>query len=82
MAVKRATKKAVKRGSLNRLGMVRSLIEKCAAEMEGRKPTKLLLSEFVRLLALERDLAGENEAVREIKVTWVEPSGTESSKSE
>lgn len=71
-----------KRGSLNRLPMVRSLIAKCAAEMEEAKPTKSLLSEFVRLLALEKELAGENEAVREIKVTWVEPVATELSKSE
>ncbi len=51
------TKPAAKRGSLNRLPMVRSLIEKCAAEMESEKPTKSLVSEFVRLLALEKELA-------------------------
>jgi hypothetical protein len=63
----------------NRLSLVRSLIEKWAAELEKKNATKTGVVELVRLLALEKELtASKQEQVREIRVTWVEPTTTES----
>ena len=66
----------------NRLSIVRSLIEKWAAELEKETATKTGVTELARLLALERELtASKQEQVREIRVTWVEPETTESKRS-
>ena len=63
----------------NRLSFVRSLIEKWAAELEKETASKTGVAELVRLLALEKELtASKQEQVREIRVTWVEPTVTES----
>ena len=63
----------------NRLSLVRSLIEKWAAELEKETASKTGVAELVRLLALEKELtASKQEQVREIRVTWVEPTITES----
>ncbi len=65
----------------SRLVLVRKLIEKLGNDLEA-KVTKTGVAELVRLLALEKELGGGQDTVREIKVTWIEPIATESSKSE
>jgi hypothetical protein len=63
----------------NRLPLVRSLIEKWAGKMETEGASKTGVAELVRLLVLEKELTASNqEQVREIRVTWVEPRTTES----
>ena len=66
---------------LDRLSLVRSLITKWSQTLEGDL-SKSGVAELIRLLGLERELSATGETVREIKVTWVEPTATESSKSE
>jgi len=68
----------------DRLALVRNLIEAFAKELEGkqRKQRTSGVAELARLLALEKELSESTEAVREIKVTWVESGPAESSKSE
>lgn len=62
----------------NRLSIVRSLIEKWAADLE-KKPTKTGIAELAKLLTLERELSvKKQDEIREVKVTWVEPKATES----
>ncbi len=68
-------------GHKSRLSMVRALIETWSKELEQHK-TKSGVAELIRLLTLEKELSVTNQAVREIKVSWVEPKATESSKSE
>ena len=68
-------------GNGTRLSMVRDLIEKWSQEL-AKKTTKSGVAELIRLLALEKELSASNQAIREIKVSWVEPETTESSKSE
>ena len=65
----------------DRLTMVRKLIVKWATDIQAANG-KPGVAELTRLLALEKELSEGRETVREIKVTWVEPSPTESSKSE
>ena len=64
---------------VKKLWMVRKLIRQCFDEATSSKSG---VAELIRLIALERELADETESIREIKVTWVEPSKTAPSKSE
>ncbi len=57
----------------DRLTLVRKLIAKWGNELE-REQTKTGVAELIRLLVLEKELASSNETIREIKVTWVEPT--------
>jgi hypothetical protein len=66
---------------LSRLSMVRLLIDKWSQELTD-KPTKPGVAELVKLLTLEKELSASKETIREIRVTWVEPKITESSKSQ
>ena len=65
----------------DRLALVRELILKLADDLK-RDTTKSRVAELARLLTLEKELSEGTEAVREIKVTWVESGPAESSKSE
>ena len=65
----------------DRLSLVRSLIEKWSTKIEA-DVSKAGVTELIRLLSLEKELSETTETVREIKVTWVEPTETESSTSE
>lgn len=58
---------------INRLRLVRQMIRRCVAQMQGKDAMKGGVAELVRLLSLERELADEAESIREVKVTWVEP---------
>jgi hypothetical protein len=80
-ASQKGGKTSVTRGEKNRLTMVRSLIDKWSEQL-GESATKSGVAELVRLLALEKELSASKESIREIKVSWVEPKATESSKSE
>lgn len=62
-------------GSKNRLKLVRGLITTWSEQLENDK-SKSGVAELIRLLALEKELTPSDEAVREIKVTWVEPKET------
>lgn len=73
-------KKPHRRPSRNRLTLVRSLITQWATKLEENS-SNTGVTELIRLLALEKELAGNRQEVREIRVTWVEPT-VESSKSE
>jgi hypothetical protein len=65
-------------GPLNRLTLVRSMIRRLKSELEsGEGTSKSGVAELIRLIALEKELSGETEHVREIRVTWVEPRDTE-----
>jgi hypothetical protein len=64
-------KKKFSGGPINRLTLVRSMIRRLKNELE--EGSKTGVAELIRLIALERELAGETEHVREIKVSWVEP---------
>ena len=59
-----------------RLVMVRGMIRAYNKSIKA-SPEKLSLSDFIRLLSLEKELAGEGEAVREVIATWVQPLETE-----
>jgi hypothetical protein len=68
-------------GPIDRLALVRQMIRRCTEEMDkGAASTKSVVAEVIRLLALEKELAEEQEAIREIRVTWVEPTETASSR--
>ena len=63
---------------LNRLTLVRSMIRRLKSELESDKGTsKSGVAELIRLIALEKELSGETEQVREIRVKWVEPKDEE-----
>lgn len=68
-------------GHKDRLALVRLLIESWLVELSAKK-TKSGVAELVRLLALEKELSASDQVIREIRVSWVEPHTTESSKSE
>ncbi len=67
---------------LSRLAMVTKLIDGVSDKLKDGQLEKSKTAELIRLLALESQMKGKHETIREIKVTWVEPSTTESSKSE
>jgi hypothetical protein len=71
-----AKKSAVARKG-GRIELVRELIEIWATEIV-KDPKKTGVAELIRLLSLEKELGGTTEAVKEIKVTWVEPTTAES----
>jgi len=60
-----------------RIGMVRDLIEAFRAKLAANK--NVSVSDLVRLLVLEKELAG-TEPVKEIRVRWVQSSVMESEK--
>ena len=62
----------------SRLAMVRRLVDTLSNALDTNM-TKTGVAELIRLLALEKELGGDQETVREIKVTWIEPIATESS---
>lgn len=64
-----------------RLALVRRLIGKWAEYLETQ-PGKSGIGDLVRLLVLEGEMSESEEEIKEIKVSWVEPSETESSESE
>ena len=68
-------------GKQNRLSLVRSLISKWGKKIED-DVTKAGVTELIRLLSLEKELSETTDTVREIRVTWVEPTETELSISE
>ena len=71
----------VARKSGDRLALVRELITAWAEKLQTSEG-KSGVAELARLIALEKELAESTDTVREIRVTWVEPSPAESSKSE
>ena len=67
---------------VKKLWSIRKAIRRCLDEVDNTESqAKSVVAELIRLIALERELAEETEAIREIKVTWVEPSETAPSKS-
>ena len=62
---------------INRLRLVRQMIRQYTDQLSVKDGPKSGVGELIRLIALERELAGETENVREIKVTWVEPKPAE-----
>ena len=72
-----AEKPAAKRKGGRRGGNRRKRISKLLSEVEQRldlETGKVTLADFIRLTQLERELE-EEEAPREIIVTWKEPAG-------
>ena len=57
---------------------VAKLVERAERELDEKM--KASLGDYIRLVQLQKDL--EEEEVREIKVTWVEPAATESENEE
>ena len=66
------TKKLVRKevSSAKTKSPVSKLIERFAKQLEGDE-IKLSVSDYLRLLQYERDLAS-SEAPREVKVTWID----------
>ena len=62
---------------INRLRLIRQMIRQYTEQVSAEGGPKTGVGELIRLIALERELAGETENVREIKVTWVEPKPAE-----
>ena len=63
--------------SSTRLETVRALIDKCRTGLvDGEATPKITIPEFIRLLSLEKELAADDDSIREIKVTWVESQKT------
>jgi hypothetical protein len=58
----------------NRLSMVKELIVTAYEKLRNKEMT---VPDFVRLLSLEKEMAGE-ERVHEVRVQWVLPSDMES----
>jgi hypothetical protein len=58
---------------------IAELLQKAANNFEGAKGEfKPTLAEYLKLVQLEREF--EEEDLREVKVTWVDPSQAESRK--
>ena len=70
---KQPRKEKAKRKASN-TKLVQQAIQAFGNQVDSKKVT---VSEFVRLLELEKQMQGE--ARKEIKVTWVDPSETEPS---
>ena len=65
----------------DRLATVRNLIGKWEEKIQ-EDVTKGGVTELIRLFGLEKEMSETRETAKEIKVTWVEPTEAESSKSE
>ena len=59
--------------------VVQKLLKKVEQKLSG-DDVKASLGDYIRLVQLHKEL--DEETPREIKVTWVEPKGTESKKTE
>lgn len=57
---------------LTDLQAVQQLLEGATTRLKGEQ---LSVSEYVRLLQLRRDM--ESEQIREVRVTWVDPSSAD-----
>jgi hypothetical protein len=62
--------------AVDRLALVRRILAKCTEALESEGVQKATVGDLIRLLALEKELAGD-EKLREIKVQWVESRETE-----
>ena len=65
----------------DRLATVRNLIGMWEEKLQ-KEMSKGGVAELIRLFGLEKEMSETRETVKEIKVTWVEPTEPESSKSE
>jgi hypothetical protein len=74
---KHAGKRSAATEAAERLALVRGMIE--AFDKKLRTDVKATVADFVRLLSLERELSG-GENINEVRVQWVQPLETESSK--
>jgi hypothetical protein len=59
--------------------LLQSAIDKIEDKLKGDdfKPT---LGDYLKLMQIEKDLEQDSEEAKEIKVTWVEPATSDSSK--
>ena len=71
-----ASAASARRARRKQAAVVNKLMEMFEAKVDG-KELKATLSDFIRLLQLQKEL--EDEQPREIKVTWVEPEAGPSS---
>ena len=62
-----------------RAAVVRKLLKKLEEQMGGGA-VKASLGDYIRLVQLHKEL--DEEAPREIKVTWVDPTGNKAGKTE
>jgi hypothetical protein len=79
MAAKRSAARRNHRAAeqtVDGLALVRRILAKCTEALEGENAPKATVGDLIRLLALEKELAGD-ETLREIKVQWVESRETE-----
>ncbi len=79
MAAKRGTarrNRGAAEQTVDRLALVRRILAKCTDALEGESAPKATIGDLIRLLALEKEMAGE-ETLQEIKVQWVESRETE-----
>ena len=77
MATKRNSQKSADPDvPVDKLALVRRIIGKCSDTLDSAEAPKATISDLIRLLALEKELAGE-VALQEIKVRWVESLETE-----
>ena len=78
------SKKPHREGTQKRRGTNRAeLLEKAIQSIEeklGSSDVKATFSDFIRLLQLQKEM--QIDQPREIKVTWIEPSETESASEE
>jgi hypothetical protein len=76
-ARKRAEAEDAEPAPIDKLTLVRKMIARCSDSLNKEGATKTAVSDLIRLLALEKELADE-QAYREIRVRWVESHETES----
>jgi hypothetical protein len=74
---KRAAAEEATPVSIDKLALVRRMIARYSASLDEKGPMKTAVSDLIRLLALEKELA-EEQAFQEIKVRWVDSHETES----
>ena len=74
---KRAALEEVEPVPIDKLALVRKMIEQCSASLSKEGAPKTAVSDLIRLLALEKELA-DDQTYREIRVKWVESQETES----
>ena len=64
----------------SRAAVVKKLLKKLEKQLGGGEEVKASLGDYIRLVQLHKEL--DEEAPREIKVTWVDPAGDKAANKE
>lgn len=79
-AAKGDPQSAAERRRKRKATLIKKILTKIGRKLSGTEDVKATIGEFVRLVELEKSLQDEldQDAVREIKVTWIDPESQES----